>query len=493
MSGRRTTTTATEPALHDEATGFSDPAASGTIASAELLDSGLRPAVATRQGECGGTAWWHILVALLIGLLAGLACQQLPAFAPSGWAALLLGLASACGALALCCLCSERRQSRSLDPANLDSRIEALRLELGSLLAAQELQRDVFEVSADLVALIDPGEARQRFATALRCWWSCAGIDLFLWERGKWRVLGDEEALGPAPDLDAPVSLPPPLGGDLVLDLSPAVQGQAALVLRQAKPQPTLAGRDEPVQRYLAEVLRGQFALSLRRLFLYQELQDLGRSDPLTGTYRRWYGEARLGELIESGGAVAVAMVDIDFFKKVNDRHGHAAGDLVLAAVGRALIGQVRAGDLVFRYGGEEFCVILPDTSPGGAVLAAERFRLAVEDLAEQKASAQGPGTETRYLAAGHGASPTSTNSQGGARRGQLPETVTVSLGVAACREHETVATLLARADEALYAAKAAGRNRVVAATQDQDPRSDLVRSTRHLRRTAPPDSSQPS
>jgi len=292
-----------------------------------------------------------------------------------------------------------------------------------------DLQQGVFDVSAELVGCVDEADARARFAAAVRRYWSGDAVDLLLWERGTWRSLGGAPA-GVPPTIDGPVTLPGP-GRDLILDLSAGVQGQAALVLRQARLQPSLTGRPESVQRYIAGILRGQLALSLRRVLLYGELQALARIDPLTGTQRRWYGESRLAELVDAGEVVAVALVDIDHFKKVNDTHGHAAGDLVLTAVGTCLVKALRTGDLVCRLGGEEFLVILPDTSPDSALHVAERLRAAVSALAD------------------------------------LPTSVTVSIGVAACQQDDSAPALVERADQAMYQAKHAGRNRVVDAAPD--------------------------
>jgi diguanylate cyclase (GGDEF)-like protein len=314
-----------------------------------------------------------------------------------------------------------------IDPQRLEKQRHNITEELALLEEAQELQRGVFEVSAELVGCVDEADARYRFAAAMRRYWSCSAVDLMVWEKGSWRGMGGPIS-GDLPVLSGPVQLPNQPGGDLVLDLSPGVDGQAALVLRQAKQQPSLTGRSSADQRYVAEVLRTQLSLSLRRVVLYAGLQSLARLDPLTSAHRRWYGETRLSELCEAGEVVAVAMVDIDHFKSINDGFGHAAGDQVLAAVGRALTTHLRTGDLVSRQGGEEFLVILPDTPPVGAMQVAERLREAVAALTG------------------------------------LPKTVTVSIGVAACLQDETAANLVARADTALYRAKSSGRNQVILA-----------------------------
>lgn len=318
--------------------------------------------------------------------------------------------------------------SRLVGADALRARIEELRKEVGRLEDDRELQRGVFEVSSELVGCVEEADARRRFAAALRRYWDCATADLLVWEQGTWRSLGGP-ATGANPVLDHPVTLP---GGDgeddVVIDLSAGVPGRAALILRRARAQPSLMGRSPVEQRAVAETLRAQLTLSLRRVMLYGELQALARTDPLTTTHRRWYGESRLKELVDSGEVVAVAMVDIDRFKAVNDGHGHAAGDQVLAAVGRALVGCLRGNDIVCRWGGEEFLVILPGTPPDGAKLVAERLRTAVESLVG------------------------------------LPVRTTVSVGLASCAQDDTHFDLVARTDEALYVAKREGRNRVVVA-----------------------------
>jgi diguanylate cyclase (GGDEF)-like protein len=125
-------------------------------------------------------------------------------------------------------------------------------------------------------------------------------------------------------------------------------------------------------------------------------------------------------------------MIDIDQFKLYNDHYGHPAGDRCLHRVATALAGHVRETDHVARYGGEEFSLVLPDTDALGAVVAAERVRHAVEGLAE----------------------PHAASSRG---------IVTISIGVAAIlpTPYDLAEDLLRQADEHLYEAKRAGRNRV--------------------------------
>ena len=161
-------------------------------------------------------------------------------------------------------------------------------------------------------------------------------------------------------------------------------------------------------------------------------------TDELTGLYNRRYVSAHLGELVarlaEGGGAgTAVMLLDIDHFKLVNDRYGHPAGDEVLRELAGRVLRQVRSVDLVGRLGGEEFIVVTPETNLAGAIVVAERIRAAVAG-------------EPFVLHDGAGVLP-----------------VTISIGVAVTAgADDKPETLLKRADDALYDAKNAGRNRVV-------------------------------
>jgi diguanylate cyclase (GGDEF)-like protein len=163
------------------------------------------------------------------------------------------------------------------------------------------------------------------------------------------------------------------------------------------------------------------------------QLEALNRTDPLTGLANRRQLDRTAEDLRgDHDGPVSAIMVDIDFFKQYNDRFGHLGGDDCLRKVAAALTAHVRDSDVVARYGGEEFAVIMPDTDLATASGIAERIRDAVAGLAQDHPAAP----------AGH---------------------LTVSLGVACENPGETVADLIRRADDNLYAAKNLGRDRVVA------------------------------
>jgi diguanylate cyclase (GGDEF)-like protein len=158
-----------------------------------------------------------------------------------------------------------------------------------------------------------------------------------------------------------------------------------------------------------------------------RRLARLAQTDSLTGLLNRHALENAIPEGAFTQRTLSIALVDLDHFKLVNDRHGHAVGDEALRAVAQELTSAVRTDDRVLRLGGEEFLLALPGASLQAATKLAEGARLRVRD---------------------------------GVRVGD--GTVTISVGVAERRPGEPRDVLLARADAALYRAKAQGRDRVV-------------------------------
>lgn len=168
-------------------------------------------------------------------------------------------------------------------------------------------------------------------------------------------------------------------------------------------------------------------------------LAHAAHHDSLSGALARGYlielGDHDVARAKRHGRPLAVCMVDIDYFKRVNDAFGHAAGDALLCAVSRACTAQLRASDYFGRIGGEEFVCVMPETAESEALACAERMRAAVAAI-----------------------------------RIEVPAGVlacTISIGIAALRpEHDNFAGLLASADGAMYLAKTSGRNRVVLASR---------------------------
>ncbi len=163
-------------------------------------------------------------------------------------------------------------------------------------------------------------------------------------------------------------------------------------------------------------------------------LHRVAVTDPLTGAYNREFLMQRLPQEIEAtidrDRPLSVAMVDVDHFKAVNDQYGHGTGDIVLAEVARRLRGAIRGGDLLVRYGGEEFLAVLPKADAGRAWEVGERMRQRVCE---------------RAFDIGDG----------------MALLLRISIGIAQWRMGETMPDLIDRADTALYGAKDRGRNRV--------------------------------
>jgi diguanylate cyclase len=168
----------------------------------------------------------------------------------------------------------------------------------------------------------------------------------------------------------------------------------------------------------------------------YRRIEELAELDELTGSFNRRCIMRMLEEEIaraeRAGMPCSIALIDLDWFKRINDAYGHPTGDEVLRTFAITSFANIRAIDRFGRYGGEEFLLVLPDTAEDAAFRMLDRLRAIIAEL---DWSAFSPGMQ-----------------------------VTISAGVATLRPNETSDNFLARADSALYAAKARGRNRITSA-----------------------------
>jgi diguanylate cyclase (GGDEF)-like protein len=194
----------------------------------------------------------------------------------------------------------------------------------------------------------------------------------------------------------------------------------------------------------LAE-LRVRLRSALRVNQLVKMLAQRAQIDGLTGLWNRAYFDRRwseeYGRSKRNPRALSIAMLDIDHFKSINDNFGHPAGDVVLQGVAKLLVREVRAADIACRYGGEEFMLIMPDTSPTDAESLCERLRTNIQNLSWP-------------------------------RHPDRP--VTVSFGVAGCSGAPSVSSeaWIELTDANLYAAKRSGRNKVVASDVNKSARA---------------------
>ena len=218
--------------------------------------------------------------------------------------------------------------------------------------------------------------------------------------------------------------------GEATLCLPLTAQGDMLGVMTLYFPDVQVLEDATPLSQRFAE----RVALSLMNLKLRRSLQQQSIRDPLTGLFNRRYLEETAAREAARAARhrqpLSALMIDVDHFKQVNDTYGHATGDAVLRRVALQMQQHVRADDVLCRYGGEEFVVLLPDCPAALAVERAEVLRAAVERLTDEMGTVG----------------------------------VTVSIGVSVMSEFvgDSVEHLLARADAAAYRAKAAGRNRVL-------------------------------
>ena len=193
--------------------------------------------------------------------------------------------------------------------------------------------------------------------------------------------------------------------------------------------------KNELLARVRTQIRKKRYAERLRENV--QQSIEMAITDSLTGLFNRYYMESHLTALVEQaagrGKSLTVLMLDIDYFKAINDNFGHDAGDDVLRQLATRMRKSIRGIDLACRYGGEEFVIVMPETDMAVATIVAERLRrrIAAEPFTIQQ--------------------------------GARPIETTISIGIATLDTGDTVAKILKRADQALYRAKRDGRNRVVA------------------------------
>jgi len=193
-------------------------------------------------------------------------------------------------------------------------------------------------------------------------------------------------------------------------------------------------------QRLLAVSVATQVALSLTSLRLRESLRDQSIRDPLTALFNRRFMQESLDREIQRARRkqrpVAVIFIDIDHFKRFNDLFGHDAGDAVLRSFAALMRTFFRGDDVICRYGGEEFALILPESNEGDAAVRMTQFGEKVKGMA------------LLY-------------------EGKTLDKISVSVGIAAFPTHgSSIEELLQKADQALYASKAQGRDRVTVASQ---------------------------
>lgn len=321
--------------------------------------------------------------------------------------------------------------------------------ELGSLLQACASRDEAFRIIPERLRQLFPGTSgavsllstsRNR-AESQAEWGPCAPADQIFAPEECWALRrgcshvhpGGESAL-----------LCPHLGADGASVCLPLIaNGEALGVL--AIQENEIGARDpssadqSPAWRPLATAAAEHIALALSNLSLRESLRVQAVRDPLTGLYNRRYMQEFLERELQRSRRqrhpLSVLMLDLDHFKRYNDRFGHAAGDDLLRTLGETLLHSIRSDDVACRYGGEEFVIVLPECP---VVQATDR----AQEICKRVRQASTP------------------------RPGEVCDPVTVSIGVAACDDSgtNTVELLLKLADQALYQAKHDGRDRVVVA-----------------------------
>jgi diguanylate cyclase len=230
--------------------------------------------------------------------------------------------------------------------------------------------------------------------------------------------------------------------------MNEAISAQVDLLAETKKPSEVVAAATAilaETRSFVTESrqLEADFTTSIEEMNkLKQELSNARREaalDSLTGLFNRRAFDRRLDELIERANGLddgfCLLLLDIDFFKRINDSYGHMVGDKVLSEFGKQIGRLTRRSDFLARYGGEEFAILLPQTRITSAFTVAENVRTTLERVRLRRS-----------------------------KSGEALEAITVSVGVACYRVDEDREAFIARCDKALYRAKDLGRNRTVLA-----------------------------
>ena len=222
----------------------------------------------------------------------------------------------------------------------------------------------------------------------------------------------------------------------------PVMVGESLAVLGV----PHEADRDTPDRRISLAAAATSIGMALRTIQLLSQLEEQGIIDGLTGCFNRTHGmkmlDTELKRAKRAKTSLAVVMLDLDYFKSVNDRYGHLCGDALLTAAGKKLHEMLRNSDVKCRYGGEEFLILLPDTPRAGAIHVGDMLRAELE-----RVSVEWDGKE-------------------------VSTTASIGITIASAGELDPK-VVIARADEALYRAKHAGRNQVCVDCADDEVSAD--------------------
>jgi diguanylate cyclase (GGDEF)-like protein len=224
----------------------------------------------------------------------------------------------------------------------------------------------------------------------------------------------------------------PLISAPIIVPLQAGEKPTGVLIFINTESKRTFTSRDLA----MAETIGRQAAAAIETASLFHKVNQLAQTDPLTGLFNRGHfmtlAEHEFNQAVRYQRPMTLIMLDIDHFKRINDNHGHATGDRVLKAVAQIARDCIRVSDAICRYGGEEFIILLPETDYDQALIVAERLRLRVGNHSLK--SRQGP------------------------------ITTTVSLGVAVIRSdgNDTIEQAIECADQAMYAAKQAGRNQTI-------------------------------